>query len=234
MQLPSYYDVISMFDSGAISSLDWRQLCYNKESPIFELFTMEFVNLLAEYLSQRVEAYYAMQKQQVLILEIGAGDGRLTHFLRLRLYTLIPGKVQIVATDSGLWKSIRPVFPVESLDYRKALKIYQPGIVLCSWMMYQRDWTAAIRAIPSVNEYVLIGEMDEGCCGHPYRTWGLSSFRDREISDKKDGNFTPLYEMNGFQRYNLDEISRYQICRSDWPDSRFHSKTVSFLRETKT
>ena len=29
------------------------------------------------------------------------------------------------------------------------------------------DWTAAFRACPSVRRYVLLGEMDDGCCGRP-------------------------------------------------------------------
>ena len=35
------------------------------------------------------------------------------------------------------------------------------------------DFTATIRATPSVQAYVLVGEVDDGCCGDPWLTWGV-------------------------------------------------------------
>ena len=40
-------------------------------------------------------------------------------------------------------------------------------------MVLNEDWTAAIRACPTVREYILIGEADDGCCGLPWETWGV-------------------------------------------------------------
>lgn len=231
-RLPSHYNSVSMLKSGRVADFNWRRICYNGEQPIFEFLTKEFVESLGVYLAQRVELIHVVRKQPVTILEIGAGDGRLTHFLHRVLWQLAQGKVQLIATDSGAWKRISPVFSVERLNYQDALKKYKPQIVLCSWMPYQHDWTATIRATPSVGEYVLIGETDDGCCGHPYRTWGVTSFSD--VRDKKDmKDCIPLYMRDGFKRRNLNEMSRYQICRSDFLDSRFHSKTVSFRKDRR-
>ena len=231
-RLPSHRDIIAMLDSGRITDFNWRQVCYNGERPIFEFLTAEFINALGGYLSKRIEKIFAIKNQPVVILEIGAGDGRLTHFLRMVLQHLTPRNVQIIATDSGAWERIRPVFHVERLKYQDALETYRPQIVLCSWMPYRHDWTAAIHATPSVGEYILIGETDDGCCGDPYRTWGVTSFLD--VQEKKETkDYVPVYRREGFQRKNLNEISRYQICRSDFLDSRFHSKTVSFRRRRR-
>jgi hypothetical protein len=49
-------------------------------------------------------------------------------------------------------------FAVERLDAEAALSAHAPRIVLCSWMPSGIDWTCAMRACPSVHEYLLLGE----------------------------------------------------------------------------
>ena len=39
-------------------------------------------------------------------------------------------------------------------------------IVLCSWMPPGQDWTKDFRNERQVEEYILIGEADDGTCGH--------------------------------------------------------------------
>jgi hypothetical protein len=67
----------------------------------------------------------------------------------------------VVATDSGRWR-IQREYDVQLIEYREALKLHQPDIVLCSWMPMGDDWTRELRSHPSVQEYILIGEVDEG------------------------------------------------------------------------
>jgi hypothetical protein len=98
------------------------------------------------------------------------------------------------------------------------------------------NWTSDIRNKESVKEYLLIGVTAEtgfGQCGDPWRTWGsYSPDEEREFKGK-----IPHYQVDGFKREDLDEISKYQICRDDYlhekGDIVQHSKTVSFRRNLK-
>mmetsp|Transcript_38137 Transcript_38137/g.99014 ORF Transcript_38137/g.99014 Transcript_38137/m.99014 type:complete len:235 (-) Transcript_38137:41-745(-) len=85
--------------------------------------------------------------------------------------------MRLRCTDSGLRglhahlnQSRRVTVFLQSFE--KALSEFQPDVVLVSWQPMGQDWTAAIRATPSVAEYILIGEIDDGICGQPWATWG--------------------------------------------------------------
>ena len=90
---------------------------------------------------------------------------------------------------------------VEPLSCAAALLKYQPTVVVCSWMPQGVDWSAEIRATKSVQEYILVGEVDGGCCGDPWLTWGHSSF-DATAFDLND---TAPYVVDGFERVDLDD-----------------------------
>lgn len=171
---------------------------------IYECLNQQHVDALANFL-----------KPYKKILEVGAGNGRLSHFLRERL-----PDASIVAIDNGSWE-IEPLFSVEKMEIDEALEKYQPEIVISCWMPYQADWTPMFRACSSVQGYILIGETDGGCCGTETLWFG------------EDGE-NPGYEKDGFTRYDLDELSKWQLCRTDYHydlDSDWrHSSTVFFKR----
>jgi hypothetical protein len=95
-------------------------------------------------------------------------------------------------------------------------------------MPYQEDWTKDIRMCDRVKEYILIGETDYGCCGDHWETWGKSWPWG---VDDEGGEKIPPYEVDGFGRKDLDELSDLQVCRTDSPGNYHHSKTVSFKRK---
>ena len=204
----------------------WFELCFNEKEPIYEFWTEEYIGAFADYLRGRVEEY-------CIILEVGAGDGRLSHFLKQKLGKRA-NKIKVIATDSGEY-GIKPQFPVEKLTHTKALEKYKPEIVICSWMPYKVDFTADFRKCPSVMEYILIGDADDGC-GDPWKTWGLPPIES--LYDPSKECEIPPYERDGFERKNLYDLSRLQICRTDLPGSLnffqlSHSSTVSFRRIKK-
>lgn len=84
-------------------------------------------------------------------LEIGAGDGTLTRFLKNR-------GVRITATDNHAWKHA-VTYPewVIKLDAREALSAYAPEVVICSWPPSQNDFERHVFSTPSVRLYVVIG-----------------------------------------------------------------------------
>ena len=127
--------------------------------------------------------------------------------------------------------------PVRAADYRVALRDAAvcdgspPDVVLICWHPIREDWTRAVRLTPSVFEYVLVGETDSGACGRPAETWGLSGGAPDELSDELSDEWQPPHEADGFERVDLDALSKHQVCRTDepWLKAR-RSGTVSFRR----
>uniref|UniRef100_A0A7S2WHF1 Methyltransferase domain-containing protein n=1 Tax=Mucochytrium quahogii TaxID=96639 RepID=A0A7S2WHF1_9STRA len=150
---------------------------YCERNFVYEFFTSDYANALHKHLLQVSRSIATKEgKSTVTILEIGAGTGKLTNYLNSIRVKNDPA-LKFVATDTGTWaakhkyKRVNGV-SVEKYDYKTALEKFQPDIVLCSWMPLGEDWTQEIRNTQSVKEYILIGEIDDGCCGHPWRTWG--------------------------------------------------------------
>jgi len=111
-----------------------------------ELLSQEFVDEIAFSLKNIVN-------KEDKILEIGAGSGRLSQFLRQRT------GFNIVAIDNN--RAAIPIcFSVKRLDVREAYDLYQPTILIISWPPDDMSW----RPIPkSVQKIILFGEASE--CG---------------------------------------------------------------------
>ena len=75
---------------------------------------------------------------------------------------------------------------VECLDYQSALDRHTPHLIICSWMPLGDDWTEAFRKCKSVAAYLLLGEIDDGCCGDPWRTWGYYA-GERSLGERSPG-----------------------------------------------
>ena len=112
-------------------------------------------------------------------LEIGAGDGTLTRFLKNR-------GVQLTATDNHGWKSAVE-YPewVIKLDAREALTIYAPEVVICSWPPSQNDFERHVFNTPSVQLYIVIGSRHQFAFGN-WKDYKQQSAFDLE-EDKKLG-----------------------------------------------
>jgi hypothetical protein len=83
-------------------------------------------------------------------LEIAAGDGCLSRFLR-------SASVSIRATDDHSWaRSIAYPDDVEKLDAESALARYRPRVVLCSYPPPQNIFEATVLASDFVETYVVI------------------------------------------------------------------------------
>ena len=136
------------------------------------------------------------------MLEVGAGDGRLSHYLRRYL----PAGVALVATDAQPRRATRCA--IEALDVEAALRTHAPALVLACWMPAGRDWTAALRACASCREYVLVGPADSAISGHEWLTWGRGGQR---------GEVAP-HAAAGWTRHDVAEVARWQLCRIDLLD----------------
>ena len=159
----------------------------------------------------------------------------------------------LIATDDGSWKAPmynNKHIEVERLSAVEAVAKYAPIsqeqrieveessrlIVLCSWMPPGHDWTADFRkpqssihapgesGVGMVEEYILIGECDDGTCGHNFLTWG-----NPDAYEGEDSIPAAPYAEDGYQRVELEDLSLMQISRFDCKRSS-ESKTVSFRR----
>lgn len=84
-------------------------------------------------------------------LEIGAGDGTLTRFLKDR-------EVAITATDNHGWsQAVKYPDWVIKLDASEALRTYTPAVVICSWPPAQNDFEQDVFNTPAVQLYIVIG-----------------------------------------------------------------------------
>jgi len=112
-------------------------------------------------------------------LEIGAGDGNLTRFLKDQ-------GVRLTATDNHGWESAvdYPAWVIK-LDAREALATYAPEVVICSWPPSQNDFERYVFNTPSVQLYIVIGSRHQFAFGN-WKDYTQQSAFDLE-EDKKLG-----------------------------------------------
>ena len=197
-----------------------------EEYGIYQLWTKEYVQKLCAYLRKRASSYVG----ETVILDVGSGDGFLAEALRqsMSAYTRRATAPQVVAVDNGSWK-IAPRFPVLNMSAKKALDLYATGdrqvIVLCSWMPMGDDWSKLFRK-HQVDEYILIGEADDGQCGDNWRTWGNPAYApDPEGLETSPASYT----LDGYERQLLSELIPHQFSRFDSTRSK-NGQTTSFRR----
>lgn len=213
---------------------------------------------LGAYLAKRTEEFAG----QTIVVDVGAGDGLLAESLRQFFDAPVAPKRQqrvgrpnpqnrpsaanrktptIVAIDDGSW-SIAQKAPVEDIGVEKAIDKYTGDdakwqvVILCSWMPMNQDWTAMFRRA-GVDEYILIGECDDGQCGDNWETWGNREFLsdlEAELSgapdDPSPAQRPKPFEKDGYKRSDLDTLALYQFSRFDCKVSKT-GRTVSFRRQ---
>jgi len=153
--LPSFYRITKiMFDHPL--DLD----IFSNANHLFEYLTIEYMRDLSRSIKRLCE-FQGYNK----ILEVGAGGGRLTHFLR---ESLCDNGIKVVATDDGSWHlfdNMKKFSSVYKMGYNKAIKRFSDSqtVILSCWMPYGEDWTPEFRkaGLP----YVIIGEGEDGCVG---------------------------------------------------------------------
>lgn len=106
---------------------------------IYCFYTRELITELAAMIGERN------------CLEIGAGDGTLTRFLKAQ-------GVQVTATDNHGWSnSVSYPDWVAKLDACAALDQYKPEVAICSWPPAQNDFEHCVFETSSVQLYIVIG-----------------------------------------------------------------------------
>jgi hypothetical protein len=102
-------------------------------------------------------------------LEIAAGDGTLSRFLKQR-------GVQVTATDDYSWQhSVSYSEWVVKKDARDALNLYSPEIVICSWPPALNAFERQIFRTRSVQLYILITSR------HQYAAGNWDTYREQQL-----------------------------------------------------
>lgn len=101
-------------------------------------------------------------------LEIAAGDGTLSGFLR-------DGGVAVNTTDSHEWSHTIEFPPtVEKLDAKRALDRYNPEVVLCSWPPPGNSFERQVFSTRAVRLYVVIGSR------YPFASGNWDAYRTQQ------------------------------------------------------
>jgi hypothetical protein len=109
-------------------------------------------------------------------LEIAAGDGTLTRFLKDR-------GVRITATDDGSWTgAAQNPDGVVKRGAREALKDYAPEVVICSWPPAGNDFERRVFKTRSVQTYIVIASRHRFAAGNwdDYKRQSAFSFAEEE------------------------------------------------------
>ena len=228
---PTYLPFRSVINSAfpeeyADSKQAWQKYTDDENYPKYEIFTVEYIEQLAATLHDTALRLGHSPTRPLRVLEVCAGNGRLTHFLNEEIDRKYPGLINVFAIDSGRLE-IAPTFPVENMSHKDALDTYQPDVVINSWMPPNEDLSQDFRDTPSVQEYILIGEPD--LCGKDWETWGV----DLGITSHSDRTPTPPYAKDGFKiDSDNDFFSDVQLCRTDEPWTDYsRSMTIRFSRK---
>ena len=116
--------------------------------PQYEVFNADHIKALAEYMITRMAE---LDLSALNVVEVGAGDGRFSHFLRVALAkSSLSGaaNVTITATDDNS-RGLEQFYAVETCDAAEVMGRFKPDIVLVSWMELGQDWTSTFRACAS-------------------------------------------------------------------------------------
>jgi len=94
-------------------------------------------------------------------VEIAAGDGTLTRFLK-------EAGVSLTAIDDFSWSRVISYPPwVEKRSVGETLSHYRPSVVLCSWPPPGNSFEKQVFACPSVDLYIVIGSRHRFASGNP-------------------------------------------------------------------
>ena len=127
---PLWAGICVSYNTFSQPTLLWH---YCEQRDIHDFYTNEYIKALSDSI-----------KSFSNILEVGAGRGNLSKYLKSYVKN-------ITATDSDDFDN------VTQISYEKALKTMNPDLVICSWMPYGEDWTPQFRSTESVRSYILLG-----------------------------------------------------------------------------
>ncbi len=108
----------------------------------YEIWNREYINALAKQIGNHK-----------IVMEVGAGSGRLSYFLRKKL----PNN-QIIAIDISLKNKVAGI-PLIKMSMKQALQKFKPDILICSWP--DAFFWQEIKHNTSAKKIILIGDSED-------------------------------------------------------------------------
>lgn len=127
--LPSIHEVVFEVNKNQLWSLLKRSNVW------YEIVTQDLIQWLISHLS-----VYKTSKDKIKILELGAWQGKLAHFLKQSLSDLYDNLFEIRAVDNNnelSWENQLPI--VEDIDMNDVVSSYEPNIIISSWLASHPD-----------------------------------------------------------------------------------------------
>lgn len=206
----------------------WNRLTDQPGYAKYEIFTREYVALLAQHLAGVAEHAGKTNEDPLEVIEVGAGNGRLAHFVTEILKANGVKSVRYTACEPGVWDNRRD-FDDSPGTYYKTIPLYtgeaitrfKPDLILTSWMPPATDWTPDFRKA-NVKEYILIGIPHDEITGSP-ESW------DDAVSDERS--------TNGDGEYKGQELlgaAAVQVNRNQSSGPWLRSNTYVFSNEANS
>ncbi|MEA1936861.1 MAG: hypothetical protein U9N04_01995 [Patescibacteria group bacterium] len=223
--IPSVKELREIFPNSRQdrASEELSRFCKKDENdPIYEFVTEELLEGLSDRIIKAVENFDKKEEDPVIVLEVGGGDGKLGYNLQKYCDKKLPDKIKVIVIDKSP-RNQNHLDIVEKIDSENAIGKYNPDIVIMSWMPFEVDLTEDWRNCKNVKEYILVGETDDGCCGHETLTWGTKPYYPYDWDEENPGKeFIAPHKKDGFEREDLSDIPTFSRT--------MESKVVSFKR----
>lgn len=226
-----------------------RGFPYQRSRERFEyiLLTKEYIAVLGNHLLHSIQQCL-QHRSTAVILEVGAGTGRLTHFLKEfvlgHMIETQRERILFVACDPGR-DHIEALFPVERLTAEQASNKYRPNILLACWPNYslvdeEQDSTGQDRPHenfleqhPDLEEIIMIADLP---------TCSLGGIETKELEDKliswDNDNYEEVWPYDGepqeFVGMKLNMLTEAVEVQRNYAGLKLLSNaTISYTREEK-
>lgn len=234
--LPDHDEVISVVGGNLLATYGTELKAYREDRKkrrlsyplkfgyrhgMYEILNREGIDRLTKYLGESA-LRIRPDGGKVKVGEVGAGLGRLTHFVCKAAARMGIDNLDMFASDSGdmvAQQKLETPFDVFDESYVRSLRFHKPQIVISSWMPQGDDWTTTFRNSQCVDEYILIGQMN--ACGKP------DSWEQRRRGFARH----ILHDLSEAQIGYKDDLYPYEAVGEPAPSAVYNSKTVSFRRE---
>lgn len=125
------------------SKISYKQReSYQEEFFDYEIWNREYIKAIAKQIGSNM-----------LVVEVGAGTGRLSYFLQKEL-----PKSKLLAIDISL-KNRVPGIPLAKMSMKQALQKFQPNVIICSWP--DDFFWNEIKYNTSAKKIILIGDIED-------------------------------------------------------------------------
>lgn len=189
---------------------------------LFEYPTIEYMDVLSEYLATRSAEIADVKERPARIVEVAAGTGYLSSLLNESLQTL-GADATLVTSDDDSWNSRGTVMPhVLRESYVDTIRRERPDIIIGGWLPadFTRDFRNPGDDIVPAEEYLLIGNTEHYAIHAGRSAWGRDD-QDQPVA-------VPEYTRDGYTKTHFGEWREFQLCYRSVAGRLHSSETVSF------